>query len=511
MNGAESLLQAAVDCGIEVCFANPGTTEMPFVAALDNVAGMRGILGTFEGVCTGAADGYARMSDKPAMTLLHLGPGFANGIANLNNARRARTPIVNVIGDQASWHLSYDPPLASDIVSLAHPVSGWVRENKSAETLASDMAQAIAASQQGQVATLIVPHDYQKTTVAYNSISLSPPVAPSVAEEKIKQAAQLIQKSSSVALFLGGKAMRTAGLEQAGRIVAKTDCKLIGETMIARLDSAPNLPPVERLPYFPTHALQVLEQFDTLIFIGAREPVTFFGYEGIPSVMVSEEQASFVMASVEEDVVGALAALADELGATPNATVTRNIPLPENPTGQLNAEKTVAAIIRAQPEGAIIVDEGISVTGNFVQVAQSAKAHSLMFTGGSIGFGMPAAAGAAIACPDRPVINVQADGSALYTVQALWTQARENLNVTTILLNNNSYNILQVELHAGGFDVEGEHAQGLTRLDNPAMDWQQIAQGFGVPAVKVETAEDLTQQIERSLAEEGPHFIEVLL
>ncbi len=161
MNGAESLLRTAAASGIRICFANPGTTELPLVAAFDTDTGVRPILCLFEGVCSGAADGYARMSGNPAMTLLHLGPGFANGIANFHNARRARSAIFNVIGDHASWHLASDPPLASDIESLARPVSGWLRSADPAGPLSRDAAEAIAAARSGMVATLIAPHDAQ--------------------------------------------------------------------------------------------------------------------------------------------------------------------------------------------------------------------------------------------------------------------------------------------------------------------------------------------------------------
>jgi acetolactate synthase I/II/III large subunit len=514
MNGAESLIKAAVDCGVEVCFANPGTTEMPFVAALDTVKGMRSVLGLFEGVCTGAADGYARMTDKPAMTLLHLGPGFANGIANLHNARRAHTPLVNVVGNHATWHLPYDAPLTSDIVSLANPVSGWVRENASADTLAADMAQAITASLQapGQVATLIVPHDYQLAEVGYSGVNLSMPSAASISVDAIEHVAKLLHESKRVALFLGGKALRAAGLKQAGRIAAATGCQLIAETMIPRLDHEPHLPPLQRLPYFPKQALQALAPFDTLIFIGAKKPVSFFGYEGIPSVLVSQEQESFMLATVEDDVIGALTALADAIGAAADATVPNTATLPALPTGALNATTVTAAVVNAQPEGAIIVDEGVSTTGAYLDMASAAKPFTyLRVTGGAIGFGIPAATGAAIACPDRPVINIEADGSAMYTVQALWTQARESLNVTTLICSNRRYNILQTELRHGGFDIEGQHAQSLTSLSNPPIDWRQVANGFGIPAVRVERTEDLTRELQRALAEAGPHLIEILL
>src|SRR5437764_11877684 len=146
MNGAQALIRTLVDCGVDVCFTNPGTSEMHFVAALDAVPEMRGVLGLFEGVVTGAADGYGRMADRPAATLLHLGPGLGNGLANLHNARRARTPVVNIVGDHATWHRAADPPLASDIAALAGVVSDWVRCNRTAADLPGDTAEAVAAA-----------------------------------------------------------------------------------------------------------------------------------------------------------------------------------------------------------------------------------------------------------------------------------------------------------------------------------------------------------------------------
>jgi len=167
MNGAELLIKAAVEADIEYCFANPGTTEMPLVAAMESEPRFRPVLTMFEGVCTGAADGYGRVAGRPAMTLTHLGPGFANGIANLHNARRANTPIVNVVGDHASWHVNYDPPLASDIHSLANPVSKWVRTSRTAESVAADFVYAVNAAWQpsGAISTLVLPMDLQAKTI----------------------------------------------------------------------------------------------------------------------------------------------------------------------------------------------------------------------------------------------------------------------------------------------------------------------------------------------------------
>ena len=512
MNGAESLLRTAVAAGVEVCFANPGTTEMPMVAAFDAVSGMRAVLGLFEGVCTGAADGYGRMTGRPAMTLLHLGPGFANGIANLHNARRARTPIVNLIGDQATWHLAYDAPLTSDIVSLANPVSGWVRANKSAEELASDAADAIAAAQPGQVATLIAPHDNQAGP-AGGPVAPREAATPSpVNEEAVRRVAQLLKQDQPALLFMGGRALGERGLKAAARVAAASGCALMCETFPARLERGAGLPRLERLPYFPEQGLAALSKFKSIALAGARAPVSFFGYEGIPSRLISPDQKAETLAAPGEDVPAALEALADELGASEGAGEQASTARPPRPTGALTLENLAAAIASTQPEGAIIMDEGNTSSMAYFGMSAGAPRHSyLTLTGGSIGQGLPCAAGAAIACPDRKVIALQADGSAMYTLQALWTHAREGLDVTTLICANRSYRVLGIELARSGVKEAGPQAQGLLSLAGPQIDWVQMSRGMGVPAVRVETAESLVEELDRAMAEQGPRLIEVVL
>src|SRR3984957_15307857 len=315
MNGAESLIRTAIAAGVEVCFANPGTTEMPIVAALDSADGLRPILGLFEGVCTGAADGYGRMAEKPAMTLLHLGPGFANGIANLQNAPRARSPIVNLIGDHATWHVAADAPLTSDIVSLATPVSGWVQSVRSAASLAGATAQAIAAAGRapGQVATLIIPSDCQWDPAERPSAPIEPSALPQVSSDAIRQAAESIRKGKKVALFLGGVALRARGLKAAARIAAKSECHLICETFPARLERGAGMPVLDRLPYFPEQAIEMLQAFDTIVIAGAKKPVAFFGYPDFPSQLIPEGIHTAMLAAPTDDVPAALEALASEV------------------------------------------------------------------------------------------------------------------------------------------------------------------------------------------------------
>jgi acetolactate synthase-1/2/3 large subunit len=515
MNGAESLLRTALAAGVEVCFANPGTTEMALVAALDAVEGMRAVLGLFEGVCTGAADGYARMADKPALTLTHLGPGFANGIANLHNARRARSPVVNVIGDQATWHLAADAPLTSDIASLARPVSAWVREVKTAASVAADTAAAIAASGRapGRVSTLIVPSDCLWSQVSGVANALPVPAPLQAAQDAIRRSAAILQKSGSKAvMFLGAQAMRTAGLAAAGRIAGKTRCRLVCETFPSRIERGAGRPAVEKLPYFPEQALELLSNYEAVVLAGAPAPVAFFGYPNLPSSLIPDGCRTETLATPEQDAISALEALADEVGAPGEAVAGAKLNRPPRPTGKLDSATVGAALAALLPESCIVMDEAATSGLPFFAASAGAPPHTyLALTGGAIGQGLPCATGAAVACPERKVIAFQADGSGMYTLQALWTQAREGLNVTTLICNNRRYRILQVELARAGVTEPGRKARSLTSLAHPEIEWARIAAGMGVPAVSVETAEALCTHLERALAQPGPNLIEMLI
>jgi len=513
MNGAESLIRTAVAAGVDVCFANPGTTEMLLVAALDSAPGMRAVLALFEGVCTGAADGYARMAGKPAMTLLHLGPGLANGLANLHNARRANSPIVNVVGDHATWHAAADAPLASDIVSLASPMSGWVRSCKSARALADDMADAVAASQTppGMVATLIVPSDCQWDPAAAAAPARVPARRTAVAGNTIERVAEILRRKRPLTLLLGGGALREKGLRAAARVSAASGCKLMTETFVARIERGVGIPSPARLPYFPEQAIAALTGNETVVLAGAKDPVAFFGYQGVPSRLIPEGCRLEILARPEEDIVAALEDLARAIGATEAAAPEAKRP-PATPSGKLDPASLGAAVAALQPEHAIVVDESTTSGGPYGAMASGALPHScLALTGGAIGQGLPTATGAAIACPDRRVIALQADGSGMYTFQALWTQARESLNVTTVLCSNRAYRILQIEAARAGNPEPGRQARSLTELQPPEIRWTELARGLGVPGVRVETADDLVRQLSRALSEPGPSLIEAIL
>jgi acetolactate synthase I/II/III large subunit len=515
VNGAESLVAAARHAGIDVCFANPGTTELPIVAALDAVPGVRAVLGLSEAVCTGAADGYGRMLDRPALVLLHFGVGLANGACNLHNARRARTPVVVVVGDHPEHHLSYDTPLTSDISALAHTVSGWVGRTSSASTLADDVARAAAAAADGRVSTLVVPADALSDHIGDGETARAHTAeAPRAVDAlDVEQVAKLLQTDHQVGLLLGGRGLRARGLRAAGRIAAATGCELLAETFSARLDRGPDLPSVTRIHYFAEFVKPALERLSIIVLAGAAEPVSFFARPDGPSRLVPDGCQVATLAGPDDALAAdvALEALADFLDAPALGPSRGSVAAPPA-RGKLRPDCIGRAVAGALPEGAVVVDE--AHTGSFAvyDALKAANAHSVLsVTGGGIGQGMPVSTGAAVACPDRKVVTLQADGSAMYTVQALWTQAREGLPVTTIVLSNRKYQILRWEMSRIGVKHPGEQGSSLLSLDQPAIDWPQLAAGLGVPGVSVTTGEDLVDELGKALADDGPKLIEAVM
>jgi acetolactate synthase-1/2/3 large subunit len=514
MNGAQALIRTLVDAGVTTCYTNPGTSEMHFVAALDSVPEMRAVLALFEGVATGAADGYARMTDRPAATLLHLGPGLGNGLANLHNARRAKVPVVNIVGDHATYHVQYDAQLQSDIETAARNVSSWVRTSQSTARLASDAAEAVAAAigPPGQVTTLILPADVSWSDGG-EPAKLPPLRTPARASDDVVAAvARAAREGERTALFLGGKALRADALMAAGRVAAATGAKLLAEVFPARLERGAGLPPVERLAYFPELASVQLAGLKHLVLVDAKAPVSFFAYPGKKSYLVPDGCEVHELAAPDADVAGSLEALVEALDATGTAPALQRSSRPERPGGPLTADSACQAIGALLPEGAIVMDE--AATSGLTLFASSAGAppHDLLtLTGGAIGQGLPAAVGAAIACPDRSVIALEGEGSSLYTIQALWTMAREQLDVTTVIFNNRSYAILNIELERVKARGAGANAKAQLDLSQPDIDFVPLAHGMGVPAVRVDRSEDLVRELERALSEPGPHLIEALV
>ncbi len=515
MNGARALLSTLVDAGVDVCFANPGTSEMHFVAALDDVPAMRGVLCLFEGVVTGAADGYGRVAGRPAATLLHLGPGLGNGLANLHNARRARTPLVNVVGDHATYHARYDAPLQSDIASIARPVSGWYRSTARADDVAADAADAVAAAlgPPGCVATLVLPAD---ASWSESTTGPHPPRPRSratlVPADTIEEVAKALRGGERAALLLGGSALRADGLHAASRVATTTGAALLGETFPANLERGAGIPAVDRLAYLAEMAQAQLDGVRHLVLVDAKSPVSFFAYPDKASDLVAAGCIVHTLSRPGEDAAAALAALAEAVGAPADSGAPAGSSRPDRPTGAVTTETLAAAVGATLPEGTIVVDEG-NTSGLFVPAATAgAPRHDwLTLTGGAIGIGLPMATGAAVAAPERPVLCLQADGSAMYTLQALWTQAREGLNVTTVVLANRSYAILNMELHRVGADAGGPLARRLLDLTDPELDFCDLARGMGVPARRVENAEDLARALEAGFAEAGPTLVEVVL
>ena len=518
MNGAESLVGTAAAAGVDVCFANPGTTEIDLVRALDAVGGIRPVLGLFEGVCTAAADGYGRMAGRPALALLHLGPGLANGLANLHNAQRARTPLVCVVGEHATWHLRRGAPLETDIEGLARPVSAWVRTSTAAAEVGADTAAALAAAGSAPgVATLIVPADCAWSEPGAPGPARAPAPPAPVADAVVAAARRMLTGPGPVALLVGGAALGERGLRAAGRIAAATGALLLAETFPARWERGGDLPAAQRLPYFPELATAALAPASGVLLAGARPPIAFFGYPGLPSELTPAGTPVATLAEPAEDAVEALERLADALGAPawapgPAASPPPSSAGPPPPDAPLTPVAAAAVIAAGQPEGAIVVDEGLTLSADYVEAAAAAPRHSdLGVTGGSIGLGLPAAAGAAIACPDRPVLCVQADGSGMYTVQALWTHAREGLDVTTLVCANRSYRILLEELRRAGVEEPAPRARALTGLGDPPLDWVALGRGMGVPSVRATTGAELAAALRRALAEPGPHLVEMVL
>ena len=514
MNGAESLVETLAGAGVEICFANPGTSEMHFVAALDRVGGVRCVLGLFEGVATGAADGYARMADKPALTLLHLGPGLANGLANVHNARRGNTPMVNIVGDHAAYHKEYDAPLTSDIEGAARPFSDWVRTAADSRAAARDGAAAVAAAMAppGRVATLILPAD-ASWGEADGPASL-PPVEPRAPApvEAVAEAVRVLRSGEPAVLFLGGPAVCGPGLELAGRISAGTGARLVTQTLSARVERGAGRVAPERLPYPVDAALETLAGTRHLLLVGTKPPVAFFAYPGKPSALGPPDCEVRTLAGPAEDVVGALEALAEELGVRDTAAALQAHEPPSLPEGALTPESAAAAVGALLPEDSVVVDEAITASAAFFSKTRGAPPHDwLDVTGGAIGIGLPLATGAAVACPDRKVLCLEADGSATYTVQALWTQAREGLDVTTVILNNRSYAILKQELANVGAGDTGRRALDMMELDRPALDWPALARGMGVEGGRAKTMEDLERQLAAGLRSEGPYLIDLVL
>jgi acetolactate synthase-1/2/3 large subunit len=514
MNGAEAVLKTLADAGVDVCFSNPGTSEMQMVAAFDREPRVRPVLTLFEGGATGAADGYGRMAGKPASTLLHLGPGLSNGGANLHNARRAMTPIVNIVGDHATYHRQYDAPLNSDIEALAKPHSIWVKSAETPDAAAPLAAEAVAASYgpPGGIATLILPGDSAWTEVS----DMPRPAVPlhraplAVDGHAVEAAARRLRAAAKPVLLLGSPALSEAGLQAAGRIAAK-GIRILIDTFTARQPRGAGRFAPDKMLYFGEMALADLAGVDLMLLVATKTPVAFFAYPAMPSVLVPEGCQVETLCALHEDAAGALEALADAIGA-PEAVAAQTVNLPGAPKGDLNPYAIGDSIARWAPDHAIICDDAVTAGLPIYMQTKGARPHDwLSLTGGAIGQALPLAIGAAMAAPDSKVLALSGDGSAAYTLQALWTMAREGLDVVTVIFANHAYRILNIELSRTRSGQAGPAAKRLLDLGDPRLDWVSLAKGFGVPAVRAADAESFDAALARALAGEGPCLIEAVL
>ncbi|WP_250469727.1 acetolactate synthase large subunit [Caballeronia sp. GAFFF2] len=516
MNGAESLVATLVDQGVDICFANPGTSEMHFLAALGNNPRMRSVLCLFEGVATGAADGWYRMKDTPASTLLHLGPGLANGLANIHNAKRASSGMVNVVGEHSVSHLKYDPPLTSDIEGLARPLSHWVRRAESTDTIAWDATQAVAKASEhpGQIATLILPGDtsWQQTSAVPQALPARAAGRKTPSAQRIEHIARVLRYGEPALIVLANRATRGVALEKAGRVAAATGAVLGSQFFTARIERGAGRVPLARIPYAVAQATAFLKDFQHIITVETREPVAFFAYPEKSSLLKPEGTLVHALVDGDEDSELAFDMLLQALGASGTAPLLQARIETPAPTGALNPASIAHALAAALPEHCIVVDESLTTGRESMNLTMGARPHDLINNmGGSIGYATPVATGASLACPDRRVFCMVGDGSAMYTIQSLWTQARESLNVTTIIFANNSYAILKAEYANMGAGAPGERALSMIDIDKPRIDWLAMAKSMGVPAVAVETAEGFHKALTDSTHADGPCLIEVRL
>ncbi|MBU2874186.1 acetolactate synthase large subunit [Marinobacter salexigens] len=515
MNGAQALMKTLVDAGIEVCFSNPGTSEMHFVAALDDEPKMRAVLALFEGVATGAADGYARMADKPAATLLHLGCGLGNGLANLHNARKGKVPVVNIVGDHAIAHVKYDAQLQSDIETVARNVSpGFVRTSQTTADLCMDAVEAITTARglPGQVATLILPADVSWGEGGSPCALPAQAASPVADDGAVRAVVDAIRSGKKTALLLGGRALREPALMAAAKVAAANGVTLLAETFPTRMERGEGLPPVERVAYLAELAGVQLADIAHLILVDSKAPVSFFAYPGKKSYLVPDTCTVHTLSRPEQDALASLEKLVAALGADNAQPEVQQLQCPSAPRGRLSAPKVCKAMGHFLPENAIIIDEAITSGLMLNAMTAGSPRHDMItLTGGAIGQGLPNAVGAAIACPERPVIALIGDGTAMYTIQALWTMAREQLNVTTIIFNNASYSVLNIELERVGAEDAGDKAKSQLDLNGPVLNFAQLAQGMGVHGVRVDTAEAFNYALEYALSQPGPHLIEAMV
>jgi acetolactate synthase-1/2/3 large subunit len=440
---------------------------------------------------------------------MHCGPGLANGLSLLHNARRARVPIVNIVGDQATYHAPLDPPLTTDTEGLARPVSAWVRRVTKTETLGADAAVAVQAARKppSGIATLILPSDVSWNEGGAVGAALDVPQPAKVASETVRDVARVLATRAPTLILLNGDAVSKEGLALAHRIAVATAARLAAPTFNTRLARGRGRFSLERVPYVVDIAVAKYADIKHVILVGTGEPVTFFAYPGKPGIVTPKDAKVHVLARPENDLVDALARLADELNCPEIALAEGQ--RPGLARGLVTPDGAAATLAALMPNHAVVIDEGITLRDPFFNATANGPPHDWLGNiGGAIGGGLPLATGAAIAAPNRRVITLTGDGSAMYAVQALWTQAREQLDVTTIILSNRKYAVLFRELDGVGAKP-GPTATDLFALERPALDWVAMAKSMGVEAARADSLERLADLLRRSFSTAGPFLIEL--
>ena len=512
LTGADALVQTLADLGVDSCFANPGTSEMQLIAALDKESRIRSVLCLFEGVATGAADGYARISGKPAMTLLHLGPGYLNGGANIHNAFRAKSPMINVVGDHAVSHQRYDAPLASDIIGLAASSSRWIKSVDKVEqagNLATEAWEACHGPEPGPV-SLVLPADSAWKEGGRKGAMVRAPELRRPSHEKIETAVQAIKTAKSPMILMNGSALSETGLKHAAKLNTN-GIRIMIDTFAPKIARGVGRFMPDRMHYFAEGAMQDLKDCDLMILAGTKAPVAFFAYPDRPSLLVPEGCKVVSLGGFDTDSEKILFELVKAFGIENSAPLANRV-CPDKPAGKLSGTTIGTSIARYLPSNAIVSDDGVSNSIGCYFATVNAEPHDwLMLTGGAIGQGMPVALGAALAAPDRKVLCLSGDGAGMYTCQSLWSMARENVDVTTIVFVNHSYRILNIEQSRTGAKDPGHVAKSMLDLSNPEIDWVRLAQSMGVPGTLCTTAEEFDSALERAFSKEGPSLIAALL
>jgi acetolactate synthase I/II/III large subunit len=513
MNGAESLVKTMLASGVDTCFANPGTSEMHFVAALDTHPDMRCILCLFEGGTSGAADGYFRMKRKPAATMLHLAPGFGNAFSNLHNARKAGSGVVNVMGEHATYHLKYNSPLRGDTDGISRAISHWTRTSESAADVARDGAAAIRAarSNDGQIATLILPANTAWGEGSDAKTAAPPPALHRPDAARLDAAAAMLRRPDT-AFLVGGTALFGASRVLASQIAQSAGCRLIAPLFTPRMERGAGSLPIEQLFYMIEANMEMLTGLKHMVCCGAEPPVNFFAYPGKTSTPEPPDCQMLDLCAPTMDVTYCLEELADRLDARRETVAPVSLDLPEMPDGPLTPASAGAVIARLMPEDAIIVNESVTSGAPIFAATASARQHDWLPTmGGAIGQCLPAATGAAVACPDRKVLALSGDGSAMYTLQSLWTMARERLDVTVIIFANRGYQILWGELKNLGVDHVGRNAAAMFDVEDPTLDWVALAKGHGVEGARATTPAEFAAALQDGLDRPGPYLIEAVI